>query len=282
MEQQVYMTPKQPFFVTSSKSYYKYIFNRFGIVHFYQCNTGAHPRYAIPDGCVDMVFCCGKNKPSAEICGTVLSREPVLLESEACYFGVRFLPGYNPILGHTPDIMKDLVGHRVPLTDLIHDDRMFEGICGTTDFRQQVAAFLHSYLSIYRRVAPMEHSNLLVLHASNLLIRSAGSIAIDQIAEETGYTTRYLDKCFRTETGLSPKQLAKIVRFQMAVSALNDPMGRTLTEIAIDTGFYDQSHLVHEFKRYADLTPKQYQALLRDDSFYQKLQVVEDRVQAAG
>ena len=34
MEKQIYMTPKQPFFVTSSRSYEKFILNRFGIVHF--------------------------------------------------------------------------------------------------------------------------------------------------------------------------------------------------------------------------------------------------------
>lgn len=40
MEKQIYMTPKQPFFVTSSRSYEKFILNRFGIVHFYHCFTG--------------------------------------------------------------------------------------------------------------------------------------------------------------------------------------------------------------------------------------------------
>lgn len=78
---------------------------------------------------------------------------------------------------------------------------------------------MRSYMNIYRRACPMEHSNLLVLHSSNLLIRSAGSISIEQLAEDTGYTARYIDRCFRNETGLSPKQLAKIVRFQAAVSA---------------------------------------------------------------
>lgn len=63
MEKQIYMTPKQPFFVTSSRSYEKLILNRFGIVHFYHCFTGTEPRYAIPDGCVDMVFCCDPNHP---------------------------------------------------------------------------------------------------------------------------------------------------------------------------------------------------------------------------
>lgn len=276
MEKQIYMTPKQPFFVTSSRSYEKFILNRFGIVHFYHCFTGIEPRYAIPDGCVDMVFCCNPKHPYAEICGTVLSPQIVLSESNTSYFGVRFLPGYNPVFG-SADIMSHLVNHRIPLDDLIQDRRMLEEICSATDFRQQIRVFMRSYMSIYRRACSQEHQNLLVLHSSNLMIRSAGSISIEQLAEDTGYTTRYIDKCFRNETGLSPKQLAKIVRFQSAISALNQNqhIGRSLTEIAADLGYFDQSHFVHDFKAYTGLTPKKYQIMLRNDDFDEKLRIVQ-------
>lgn len=276
MEQQIYMTPRQPFFVTSSRAYAKFILNRYGIVHFYQCFTGTEPRYAVPDGCVDMVFCCDPKQPYAEICGTVLAPQAVLMHSDTCYFGVRFLPGYNPVLGSS-EIMSQLVNHQIPLDELIQDRRMLEGICGTTDFRKQIRAFMRSYMNIYRRACPMEHSNLLVLHSFNLLIRSAGSISIEQLAEDTGYTARYIDRCFRNETGLSPKQLAKIVRFQAAVSALNQNQHkeRSLTEIAADLGYFDQSHFVHDFKAYTGLTPKKYQKLLLHDSFEEKLRIVQ-------
>lgn len=263
-------------FEGSSRAYAKFILNRYGIVHFYQCFTGTEPRYAVPDGCVDMVFCCDPKQPYAEICGTVLAPQAVLLHSDTCYFGVRFLPGYNPVLGSS-EIMSQLVNHQIPLDELIQDRRMLEGICGTTDFRKQIRAFMRSYMNIYRRACPMEHSNLLVLHSFNLLIRSAGSISIEQLAEDTGYTARYIDRCFRNETGLSPKQLAKIVRFQAAVSALNQNQhkGRSLTEIAADLGYFDQSHFVHDFKAYTGLTPKKYQKLLLHDSFEEKLRIVQ-------
>ena len=116
-----------------------------------------------------------------------------------------------------------------------------------------------------------------MLHSSNLMIRFAGSISIEQLAEDTGYTTRYIDKCFRNETGLSPKQLAKIVRFQSAISALNQNqhIGRSLTEIAADLGYFDQSHFVHDFKAYTGLTPKKYQIMLRNDDFDEKLRIVQ-------
>ncbi|MFR6075884.1 MAG: helix-turn-helix transcriptional regulator [Ruminococcus sp.] len=154
---------------------------------------------------------------------------------------------------------------------------MLEGIWGASDFRQQIRVFMRSYMNIYRRVCPQEHQNLLVLHSSNLMIRSGGGISVEQLAEDTGYTPRYIDKCFRNETGLSPKQLAKIVRFQTAVSALNQNQhtGRSLTEIAADLGYFDQSHFVHDFKTYTGLTPKKYQMLLRNDAFDEKLRIVQ-------
>lgn len=275
MEKQIYMTPKQPFFVTSSEQYMKYVMNRFGIVHFYQCKTGDAPRYAIPDGCVDMVFCCDQLHPFAEICGTVLSPESVLLKSNTYYFGVRFLPGYNPVLGENI-LMSELINRRVPFESLICDKRMLEGILGTTDFRKQIRIFMRSYMSIYRRVNPIENSSLLVLHSANMLIRSAGCVTVEQIAKDTGYTMRYINKCFHRETGLSPKQFSKIVRFQAAVSALNEPFGRTLTEIADDLGYFDQAHFIRDFKQFTGLTPKKYQFCLENEEFRQKLNVIDE------
>ncbi|MCC8136251.1 MAG: helix-turn-helix domain-containing protein [Ruminococcus sp.] len=275
MEKQIYMTPKQPFFVTSSEHYIKYVMNRFGIVHFYQCKTGNAPRYAIPDGCVDMVFCCDSSNPYAEICGTVLTPENVLLNSNTYYFGVRFLPGYNPVLG-SDVMMSELINRRVPFEALINDRRMAEGILGTTDFRRQISIFMKSYMSIYNRVCPAENRSLLVLHSLNLLIRSSGSISMEQIADDTGYTMRYINKCFHDATGLSPKQFSKIVRFQTAVSALNEPLGRSLTEIADDLGYFDQAHFIRDFKHVTGLTPKKYQSSIENNEFRQKLNIIDE------
>ena len=79
----------------------------------------------------------------------------------------------------------------------------------------------------------------------------------------------------KDEMGMSPKQLAKIVRFQTAVSALNDPNERTLTQIAADLGYFDQAHFVHDFKSYTGLTPKKYQTFLKTEKFKAKLTIIE-------
>ena len=174
-------------------------------------------------------------------------------------------------------VMGQLVNHQIPFSDWIQDERMLEEICGTTDFYRQITAFLRSYMKIYKRVSPMEHSNLLVLHAANLLVGSAGSVTVEQLAEETGYTTRYIDKSFRSEVGLSPKQLAKIFRFQAAVKALNAHTDRNLTEIAMELGYYDQSHFVHDFKAFSGMTPKKYCSMLQNTQYLQKMQILEPK-----
>ena len=112
---------------------------------------------------------------------------------------------------------------------------------------------------------------MLVLHAANLLVGSAGSVTVEQLAEETGYTTRYIDKSFRSEVGLSPKQLAKIFRFQAAVKALNAHTDRNLTEIAMELGF------VHDFKAFSGMTPKKYCSMLQNTQYLQKMQILEPK-----
>lgn len=273
MEQQIYMTPKQPFFVTSSEVYSKYIMNQLGIVHFYQCRTGDQPCFAVPDGCVDMVFCCDEDHPYAKLCGTVMTAKTGLTKANTRYFGVRFLPGYNPILRDC-GVMSELVDNRMELELFSRDKEMMEEIFSAADFQEQIRIFLHAYKGWYADECPAESASLLVRHSMNLLIRSGGCMTVEQLAEDAGYTVRYLNKVFRRETGLSPKQLAKIIRFQKAVSVLNEPNGRILTDITAELGYFDQSHFVRDFKEYTGFTPGKYQAYLETQDYCHKLNII--------
>lgn len=274
MEDILYISPKQPFFVTASRSYLKYSFNKFGIVHFYQCVTGEEPICVIPDGSADMLFCCDPVSPYAEICGTVLSMDYSVMKPHTLYFGVRFLPGFNPVIGQD-GIMQELVNKKVSLTELIHDERMMEEIFSATNFMEQINSFLSSYLKIYHRINMHEYGNLIVRYSASSLFKSHGNISVEEMASYLGYSVRYINQCFKDEMGMSPKQLAKIVRFQTAVSALNDPNERTLTQIAADLGYFDQAHFVHDFKSYTGLTPKKYQTFLKTEKFKAKLTIIE-------
>ncbi|MBC8182113.1 AraC family transcriptional regulator [candidate division KSB1 bacterium] len=58
--------------------------------------------------------------------------------------------------------------------------------------------------------------------------------------------------------GITPKQYLKTIRFQLSLhkKAQNDKLN--ITELAYESGYYDQAHLINEFKSLTGQTPKQY------------------------
>jgi AraC-like DNA-binding protein len=82
---------------------------------------------------------------------------------------------------------------------------------------------------------------------------------VAEVSALTGLSPKRLIARFRDEVGLSPKTYAQVRRFQAALPALRQGR-RGGAAIASDAGYFDQAHLVREFRRFAAMTPTQYQA----------------------
>jgi transcriptional regulator GlxA family with amidase domain len=82
---------------------------------------------------------------------------------------------------------------------------------------------------------------------------SRGITSVSEIAQSCGVTERHLERLFRERVGLSPKTLARLMRFQRALAAFDGKSN--WAEIAADAGYYDQSHLLHDFRQFAAETP---------------------------
>ena len=182
--------------------------DKYGIVCFFRFRAKSSAVTVVPDGSVDMVFRFSE-EPYAYVCGTVLKAEKVYFEKDTEYFCVRFLPGFNPILGE--NAMSRLIENQIPFRELISDEKMLENIFGAKTLREQSEAFMQSYMSIFRRIRPMDKSNLIVRHSMNIIFRAKGNVSVGALADYTGYSPRYLNQCFRSEIAMSPKQFAKII-----------------------------------------------------------------------
>ncbi len=64
------------------------------------------------------------------------------------------------------------------------------------------------------------------------------------------------ERIFQAHIGISPKQYLKIVRFQNAIFIKQNSKAITLTDLAYEAGYYDQSHFIKEIKDLAGKTPK--------------------------
>jgi AraC-like DNA-binding protein len=85
------------------------------------------------------------------------------------------------------------------------------------------------------------------------MVASQGRVRIDRLAAETGWSRKRLWTRFRAQMGLTPKRAAQLVRFDHAAHLL--AAGHSAALVAADSGYADQSHLHHDVKAFAGVTP---------------------------
>jgi AraC-like DNA-binding protein len=113
---------------------------------------------------------------------------------------------------------------------------------------------------LLRRLADVQLPHPAIEHTWARLVRSHGSVPVSALVEETGWSRRHLAARFRKDVGLAPKPFARILRFRHAARELVRPDGRSLAEIALDCGYYDQAHLNRDFREFSGRSPTELMA----------------------
>ncbi len=96
-----------------------------------------------------------------------------------------------------------------------------------------------------------------------LRLLEGGRRRIREIAGEIGWSERHLTRRFAAETGVAPKTLARILRFEAARRLAAPSAAGGWAEFALTAGYADQAHLIREFRTLSGLSPK---AMLAQDS----------------
>jgi AraC-like DNA-binding protein len=68
---------------------------------------------------------------------------------------------------------------------------------------------------------------------------------------------RFIEK-FEAEVGLTPKRYCRLLRFQQAVTKAHRTASLDWAELALDCGYFDQAHFIHEFREFSGITPSVY------------------------
>ncbi|MEM8533748.1 MAG: helix-turn-helix transcriptional regulator, partial [Chloroflexota bacterium] len=195
-------------------------------------------------------------------------RETSLTGSHAGYLDmllVRFNIGYGTIF--TQHALQDFSGLNLVLDPLLRPDQvaLVEQMASTSDMHQRIALF-EDWLrqALQRRVIFNGH----VLQALAMIDDSQGSLSINQLTQALGVTRRHLARQFAVHVGLSPKQLAQVVRLRYVLALLEQPYIDWI-DIANICGFYDQSHFIHNYKAIFGMTPEKYRHTSTDVPFLQ-------------
>ena len=101
-----------------------------------------------------------------------------------------------------------------------------------------------------------------VLWAWRELRRSGGLTSIDSLADHLDWSHKRLLGGFREHVGVLPKATAEIVRFNRVLRLLRIDYRTNWASVAQDCGYYDQAHMVREFKSFAGGTMKELKSLV--------------------
>ncbi|MEZ4920571.1 MAG: AraC family transcriptional regulator [Saprospiraceae bacterium] len=78
-----------------------------------------------------------------------------------------------------------------------------------------------------------------------------------KIEDYTGYSRMHTLRIFQKWLGTSPSEALAFKRFESALNQIHFS-SESLTQIGLNCGYYDQAHFIHGFKRFAQMTPKEY------------------------
>jgi methylphosphotriester-DNA--protein-cysteine methyltransferase len=83
-------------------------------------------------------------------------------------------------------------------------------------------------------------------------------LPVGELVGQIGVTQKQLIAQFYRRVGCTPKLTSRIMRFQKLLAAINGSKSPDWAALAVDHGYYDQPHLIHEFQEFAGVTPSQY------------------------
>jgi AraC-like DNA-binding protein len=148
----------------------------------------------------------------------------------------------------------NLVDQVVPLDDLWRRDDVERLLDSVTDrpLRDGLAALRDE---LVRRLAPSAHDSSVERAAVRLITATGGRVSIDGMARRAGISRQRLARRFHQAAGVPPKLFARIVRFHGTVHSLLSTDVSDWAGVAPELGFYDQAHMVNEFRSFAGAPP---------------------------
>lgn len=110
---------------------------------------------------------------------------------------------------------------------------------------------------LMQQLRNLKNDDPAICAAIRKVINMNGKVNIPQLSTDHFLSMRQFQRKFKLYSGFAPKTYARIIRFNFAMQHYGHS-GKSLTEIAYDCGYYDQSHFIHDFKMFSGYSPKDY------------------------
>ncbi|GCE29121.1 AraC family transcriptional regulator [Dictyobacter alpinus] len=172
--------------------------------------------------------------------------------------GVEFKPGGTlPFLGRPASEVRDQM---VSLEDLWGGSarELYEQLLAAVSTQER---FMVLERALLKRLDAVYYPHPSVIFALNQIQQAPVDTNISRIVEQLSISQKHFIQVFRDAIGLTPKQFCRLQRFQCLLEAIQpEPVDLNWAQLALDWGYFDQSHLIHDFQTFAGLAPGAYLA----------------------
>lgn len=230
----------------------------------------------MPDGCVSLIINLAEDETrlyDADDLSKVTKFSPCSLsgpqtkcfvidtDEQTCVVGASFRAGGAvPFLGLPSD---ELYNEHLDLEDLWG--------CRAAELRERVLAaptprakLRVLELALLERAAGRFDGQPVVEYAVQTFITQPAAIRIAQVANKTGFSTRRFIELFRQHVGMRPKLFCRVRRFQKILCHITSGKPVNWTSVALDGGYFDQAHFIHDFRDFSGINPSRYLAGFKD------------------
>lgn len=222
----------------------------------------------VPDGCLEMTFNFGDKikrytsetdfilHPNAMVMGQRTKSYYILPLGNVDTFAICFYPIGFVNFVNIP--LAKLVDKETPISELFGQTEAYEleqQMIQATDTQQRIdiiETFLLEKLNEKNTISNIVKSTV------RALLKTNGRTPINAILKDDISKRRQLERHFKKQIGISPKQLGKAIRLQATLQLLLNKKSETLTDIAYESEYFDQNHFIKDFKDLVGVTPKEF------------------------
>ncbi|WP_434036275.1 AraC family transcriptional regulator [Formosa sp. 4Alg 33] len=222
----------------------------------------------VPDGCIELAFILGDDikrytsekdfiiQPRAMVLGQTI--EPFYIEPTGFVktFAIRFYPYGFANFVSVP--ISNLANKETPINLLLeveNADELEQKIIKSENTEQRISIIENFLLD---RLNNEKTIDRIVKNTIDSLISANGSTSINSILKDDLSKRRQLERNFKKQIGVSPKQLGKVIRLQTALKMLLNQKSKNLTDIAYESKYFDQAHFIKDFREFVGINPKEF------------------------
>lgn len=214
-----------------------------------------HRQGTLPQPNVHVVFAAN----NSHVYGVVTGKFSRHLEGKSHVFGIRFAPGmFRSFLGSA---VSKLADKTKPVRAVFGESVCeLEAVLVSSAAQERMVGAVNEFFQ--RRIPPLDAKAELAKRVVKQILDERDLRTVDDLVKRVGIGKRTLQRLFGEYVGVSPKWVIRRYRMHEAVERFRSGERPNFAQVALELGYFDQAHLINDFKSIIGYSPREFQKIL--------------------